>query len=68
MWGERPPASAAAGVQKYLAGVRQVIGSDRVLTRHPGYLIVVGDDELDLLEFEKLAVEGRAAMDAGDPA
>lgn len=68
VWGEHAPASAAAGVQKYVSGLRALLGADRVLTRRPGYCVVVGEQELDLLRFDALAATGAAAMDRGDPA
>ncbi|HEY0641458.1 MAG TPA: winged helix-turn-helix domain-containing protein, partial [Pseudonocardiaceae bacterium] len=62
VWGERAPASAAAGVQKYVSGLRSLLGAGRLLTRRPGYCLVAGEDELDLLRFDALAAAGRTAM------
>jgi len=74
LWGEAPPATAAHAVQVYVAGLRKLLEPDRakgtpstsLRTRAPGYLIEVGDDELDLARFERLAAAGRSML-AADP-
>jgi YVTN family beta-propeller protein len=43
-------------------------GVGRLLARPPGYLLRVEPGELDLELFERLAAEGRCALEAGDPA
>jgi DNA-binding SARP family transcriptional activator/tetratricopeptide (TPR) repeat protein len=59
VWGDNPPASAVNGLHKYVSTLRRLIGPDRLITRQPGYLLAVGTDELDLLQFEALAAEQR---------
>jgi WD40 repeat protein/DNA-binding SARP family transcriptional activator len=39
----------------------------RLVARAPGYLLRVGPGELDLERFERLVVDGREALAAGDP-
>jgi predicted ATPase/DNA-binding SARP family transcriptional activator len=74
LWGEAPPETAAHAVQVYVAALRKLLEPNRakgspstsLRTRAPGYLIEVGDDELDLARFERLIAAGRAML-AADP-
>src|SRR5262249_40857270 len=66
LWGERAPASAQRSLDSYVSRLRSLLGADRIERRPPGYRIHVDPDELDLVRFEALLKEGRAA--AGDPA
>jgi predicted ATPase/DNA-binding SARP family transcriptional activator len=68
LWGERQPDTAANALQVYISGLRKVLGRDRLITRRPGYLLEVGVDELDALQFEEWAAHGRAALERGEPA
>lgn len=38
----------------------------QLLTRAPGYMVRVAPERVDLLRFQRLAAEGRAALSAGD--
>jgi predicted ATPase/DNA-binding SARP family transcriptional activator len=75
LWGENPPDTASHILQVYVANLRKMLEPARarraaggILRRQPpGYLVEVGPDELDLRAFLRLAVEGRAALAAGDP-
>ena len=75
LWGERPPASAENALQAHVAALRRALDPDRqnrgadgvLITRAPGYLFRVADDELDIAHFERLVAEGRSALQA-DPA
>ena len=53
-------------LQGYVSQLRKAIGSERLLTRPPGYELRVEDGELDLDRFERLAREGRELLAAGD--
>jgi DNA-binding SARP family transcriptional activator len=70
LWGDQPPPSAAANIKTYASQLRKVLDggldSSRLLTRSPGYLFRVEPGELDLLEFETRAANGRAALARGD--
>src|SRR5919201_2129995 len=61
LWGARPPARAHKLVQGYVSGLRKLLGSARLVTRPPGYLVRVEAGELDLLEFDRLVADARAA-------
>jgi DNA-binding SARP family transcriptional activator len=70
LWGDQPPASAAANLKTYASQLRKALNGgpdgDRLETRPPGYLFRVEPGELDLLTFETLAAGGRSAMAHGD--
>jgi YVTN family beta-propeller protein len=62
LWGSTPPTLAPKLVQGHVSALRKLLGAGRIVTRPPGYLIDVGDGELDLLEFSRLvqAAHGQA--------
>jgi DNA-binding SARP family transcriptional activator/class 3 adenylate cyclase len=76
LWGQDPPDTAAHSLQVYVANLRKVLEPHRsrraaggvLQTRPPGYLVEVGPEKVDFTRFERLVVEGRAALAAGDPA
>src|SRR5688500_2666765 len=74
LWDGVPPRSATANIYSYVAGVRQLLdmagesGRDRLVTRMPGYVLLVRNGELDLSVFDRLAVQGRAALRHSDHA
>lgn len=66
LWGESPPPTAAKMVQVYVSRLRKELGRERLVTRAGGYTLHVGPEELDLDRFERLRVEGRRTLAAGD--
>lgn len=74
LWGEKAPDTAGNTLQVYVANLRKALHpgrprgarSDVLLTRPPGYLLRVGDDEFDVIRFEQLVTEGRRYL-ADDP-
>lgn len=70
IWETDAPASWMANVRTYASGLRSVLvdqaATSRLLSRSPGYGVVVGEDELDLAEFRRFAGWGRSALLAGD--
>jgi YVTN family beta-propeller protein len=60
VWGEQPPDTAATALHGYVSGLRKVIGSDRIETRSPGYLLHAASREVDLTKFQSLLSEARA--------
>ncbi len=65
LWGDRPPPSAEASLQNFVRQLRSAIGSDRLLTRTPGYVLeLASNDELDAAHFARLLAVARAS----DPA
>jgi DNA-binding SARP family transcriptional activator/pimeloyl-ACP methyl ester carboxylesterase len=75
IWGDGPPADAAATLQNHVSRLRATLEPGRapgssgslVLTRPPGYLLHVDEDQVDARRFEQLAAEGRVALRDGDP-
>lgn len=73
VWGDEPPASAAKNIQTYVSQIRRrlasVGGSEAVQTRGSGYLLEVGDVDVDVVRFERLVQqatqENRAEAAAG---
>ena len=68
IWGDAPPATAAALVQTYVSNLRRTLrtgGRQVIVTRPPGYLFDVAPDAVDVARFEALAADGRAAAAEG---
>ncbi|HEY2320257.1 MAG TPA: BTAD domain-containing putative transcriptional regulator, partial [Solirubrobacteraceae bacterium] len=64
-------ASAANAVHVAVSRLRRALRAgeeDLLVTRPGGYLLSLGDDQLDSGRFERLLDEGRQALAAGDPA
>src|SRR5919197_394518 len=66
LWGDEPPDTAAKALQVYVSQLRKAIGTDRLLTKTPGYSLRVENGELDLDRFERLVREGRELLSTGD--
>jgi DNA-binding SARP family transcriptional activator/tetratricopeptide (TPR) repeat protein len=68
LWGQHPPASAAASLRNHLMRLRRLLGDEgaaRIRAVPPGYLIQVEPGELDLHTFTDLCATGRAAAHSG---
>jgi len=68
LWDELPPSGASGTLRAYVMRLRRSLGplaGIRVITRYPGYLIEVAEDELDLLRFTALCQAGGTAVDHG---
>ncbi|HEX3924501.1 MAG TPA: BTAD domain-containing putative transcriptional regulator [Streptosporangiaceae bacterium] len=68
IWAGAPPVGAAITLRSHVSRLRRVLGPGagaRVLTRHPGYLLEAGEEEVDLLRFAALCQQGGAAIRAG---
>ncbi|HEX6238298.1 MAG TPA: BTAD domain-containing putative transcriptional regulator [Acidimicrobiales bacterium] len=75
LWAESPPSSAAGTLQSYVSRLRRILGraarrpgSEVLAWDAPGYRLDVPRDSVDIHRFQALADEGRAQLDAGDPA
>ena len=60
LWGENPPRTAATALQNAISALRKVLGPEVVVTKPPGYAIMIPADTLDLARFERLVAEARA--------
>jgi DNA-binding SARP family transcriptional activator len=67
LWGASPPATAAKAVQGYVSELRKLLGAGAIATRARGYRLEVEPGAVDAVRFQRLADEGRAALE-GDPA
>src|SRR5215211_1345229 len=69
LWGEQPPASAAGLLAGYVWRLRRCLG-DRdgrtLVTRAPGYQLMVPRGATDVHEYEDLIAVGRRSLAAGD--
>jgi DNA-binding SARP family transcriptional activator len=68
LWGETPPAKASNLVSVYVHHLRKLIGDTGgqvLVTRAPGYQIVLAPGDLDADRFAQLYADGRAALTAG---
>lgn len=76
LWGDHPPGSAAKAVQGYVSQLRRVLEPERgpgdaegvLFTRAPGYALRTDDAAVDAARFERLAGDGRRALEDGSPA
>ncbi|CAL9448963.1 Regulatory protein AfsR [Streptomyces sp. enrichment culture] len=61
VWERVPPATAEHQIRKIVADLRSRIphGQEMIVTDGPGYRIVVDEDQLDLIRFEKALDEAR---------
>ena len=68
LWEGEPPAGARGALHSAVQRLRSTLGpsgADLIETQPPGYLMKVGDGEIDVREFSALAARGRAAAEAG---
>ena len=76
LWREEPPAAALASVQAYISQLRRVLEPGRaaraparvLVTQDPGYLLRVGDDQVDALRFGALVRQAHEDLAGGRPA
>ena len=65
LWGETAPATAQKMVQIYVSMLRKALPEGVLVTRSPGYAVVLEPEAIDLVRFEHLRERGRAALAAG---
>jgi DNA-binding SARP family transcriptional activator len=68
LWDGRPPAGARGALHSAVQRLRSTLGpagSGLVHTKPPGYLITVGEGDLDVRTFGALVAQGQAAAAAG---
>ncbi|MDY0814997.1 AfsR/SARP family transcriptional regulator [Kitasatospora purpeofusca] len=64
VWEAEPPQDASAALQTLVGRLRRTIGRDRVGSGPAGYWLT--EPATDLAEFQRLAGEGRRALEQGD--
>ncbi|MEU6991297.1 BTAD domain-containing putative transcriptional regulator [Streptomyces sp. NPDC046465] len=67
LYGDEPPAGAANALQSQISRLRRRLGLD-IEAAPAGYRLAVSPDDVDLHRFQRLAREGRSALDSGDHA
>ena len=69
VWNDNPPVTARSQLQTCVSGLRRQLSridaKSEIATRSVGYMIVIGDDSLDIETFERLVSSGRAAAADG---
>jgi predicted ATPase/DNA-binding SARP family transcriptional activator len=69
LWGESPPPSAPKLLQVYVSQLRKVLPAGmRLVTGATGYALEVDPADVDVVVFEGLVADGRAALRAANPA
>jgi len=68
VWGDEAPAAAAGALQNHVMRLRSLLGPDasRLQTVAPGYMLKVGEGELDLDAFDRMSAAGRRALETGE--
>jgi DNA-binding SARP family transcriptional activator len=59
LWGEQPPRTAATSLQNFVSQLRKLLGSERLVTKPPGYELRLASEQLDLERFRRLVDEAR---------
>jgi DNA-binding SARP family transcriptional activator/Tfp pilus assembly protein PilF len=68
VWDQAPPPGYATTLRSYVLRLRHALGPEaaaRLVTRSPGYLLQVCEDELDVSRFEALCGRTRTALHTG---
>ena len=68
LWEGDPPATAAKMIQNGVSQLRKLIEPDVLVTRSPGYLLVVEPSELDADRFQRIVDKARSDLGAGEAA
>src|SRR5262245_48631209 len=58
LWGDEPPPTARGSLQVRIAGLRQALGKQRIVSEGRGYRIQLKAGELDVTEFQRLLETG----------
>jgi predicted ATPase/DNA-binding SARP family transcriptional activator/tetratricopeptide (TPR) repeat protein len=69
VWGDRPPADEANALQTLVSRLRRALGNAATVGQSPaGYRLGVEPDDVDAHRFERLWLDGSAALRDGAPA
>jgi DNA-binding SARP family transcriptional activator len=66
LWPGDPPDTAGHAIQVYVSQLRKALGPV-ITTRAPGYVLELDSERVDAHRFARLAQEGGAALDGGEP-
>ena len=71
LWGERPPAGAQHTLEVYVSRLRKTLEPTAdgpvVLSRPGAYVLRAAEERIDIRRFERLAAQGRRALEDGAP-
>jgi DNA-binding SARP family transcriptional activator len=59
LWGDEPPPTARGSLQVRIAGLRQALGKERIVSEGRGYRVQLEPGELDVTRFQGLLEQGR---------
>src|SRR3954447_20499205 len=76
LWRDEPPAQATLSLQSYISRLRRTISeaqpedqpAPRILTRPPGWALMMAADQIDAVRFADLAREGGSLIEKADVA
>jgi DNA-binding SARP family transcriptional activator len=54
LWGEAPPRTALTSLQNFVVQLRKLLGPATLVTRPPGYALLVEPEQIDLERFRRL--------------
>jgi predicted ATPase/DNA-binding SARP family transcriptional activator len=66
VWGDDPPSSAVSVLRLYVSQIRRALPPGRLVTRPPGYALLLEPGELDAESFEASLADGRRARAEGN--
>jgi class 3 adenylate cyclase len=66
LWGQRPPRTAKEALVNNVSLLRKALGADALLTREPGYVLLVEPESIDVGQFERLATAARATVSGSE--
>lgn len=66
IWPEAPAEAARHSLHVHISRIRQSLGDGVLLTKSPGYMIAVGEEDVDAQRFQRHVTEGRLAHDGLD--
>jgi DNA-binding SARP family transcriptional activator len=67
-WGQAVPDTAVKILHVRVSRLRKVLPAGALVTRAPGYAAQIGPEALDLVRFDRLREQGRAALAGGSTA
>jgi DNA-binding SARP family transcriptional activator len=65
LWHGDPPPAAETTLRSHISRLRSALGASRLLSRAPGYTLVLDSEELDAARCERLLAEARDALAHG---
>ena len=66
LWGERPPLTARSSLHNLVSRLRKALGAETVITRAPGYAILIQPEQLDSVCFERLVQKAMSRLTAAE--